>query len=182
MNERRAKLFYATVEEQQRDEIFCKELKISAIKKKQKSSDTSTICALLAIENSREKVRWWASQLWKRVMWWRESSCPAYSLSVTCVFVCERVDCTTGGEYVISVIDDSLWRYRPSSPGKLPLARTPPRAASRWTPRAPEVAGLRPPLTGPRVWGPPIRPRGTTPRPRPAWPNNTHPNCYPIYS
>ena len=76
---------------------------------------------------------------------------------------------------------DLLWRYRPSSPGKLPLARTPPRADSRWTPRAPEVAGLRPPLTGPRTWGPPTRPRGTTPRPRPAWPNNTTPNRYPIW-
>lgn len=95
-----------------------------------------------------------------------------------CVYACDvnvsvSAPCIIKNLNVNSVKDDLLWRYRPSSPGKLPLARTPPRAASRWTPRAPEAAGLRPPLTGPRACGPPIRPRGTTPRPRPAYPNNT---------
>lgn len=55
-------------------------------------------------------------------------------------------------------------------PGKLPLARGPPRAGCRAAPRppaAPPRAALL--ATPPRTGGPPARPRATTPRPRPAY-------------
>lgn len=64
-------------------------------------------------------------------------------------------------------------RYRPSSPGKLPLARSPPRTGGRAPPRPPEAATPRPPLGPPRIGGPPARPRATTPRPRPAYTKHT---------
>lgn len=61
-----------------------------------------------------------------------------------------------------------LWRYRPSSPDKLPLPRAWPRPVGpdRGPPRPPDAAGGRPPLGAP---GPP-RPGpvpGPAPRPRP---------------
>lgn len=58
-------------------------------------------------------------------------------------------------------------------PGKLPLARAPPRAGCRAAPRPP-VAPPRPALLAeaPRVGGPPARPRATTPRPRPPYIGN----------
>ena len=81
------------------------------------------------------------------------------------------------GDKVVSLllhakeVSERRWRYRPSSPGKLPLARAPQRAGARPPPRATEAA-VRAPLAPPRAGGPPARPRATTPRPRPAWPNN----------